>query len=99
MVYDDYELEKMQDQLVRRGLGELIVISLVGIGKTTFPTRIFNEPLIMSHFNVRAMITVSQEYQLRNLYLGLLHYTSSRSEGLDEKNDGELADLLQGRRY
>ncbi|KAK4356679.1 hypothetical protein RND71_025650 [Anisodus tanguticus] len=94
--YDD-ELEMLKDQLVR-GLGEMKVISLVGmggIGKTTFLTRVFNEPVIMSHFDVRAKITVSQEYHVRNLYLDLLHYTSSRSEELEEKNDGALADLLQ----
>ncbi|KAK6791991.1 hypothetical protein RDI58_011072 [Solanum bulbocastanum] len=71
----NYELEMLQDKLIR-GLEEMKVISLVGtgrIGKTTFTTRIFNESVITTHFDVRANIIVSQEYRVRNLYLGLLH--------------------------
>ncbi|MCD7471853.1 hypothetical protein HAX54_012594 [Datura stramonium] len=50
VVGSNYELEMLQDQLAR-GLGEIKLISLVGmgeIGKATFATRSFNEPVIMS---------------------------------------------------
>ncbi|KAH0679645.1 hypothetical protein KY284_020730 [Solanum tuberosum] len=53
-------------------------------------TRIFNESVITSHFDVLAKITVFQEYHVRNLYLGLFHYTSSSNEGLEENNDEAL---------
>ncbi|KAH0683116.1 hypothetical protein KY290_021705 [Solanum tuberosum] len=58
-------------------------------------TRIFNESVITSHFDVLAKITVFQEYHVRNLYLGLFHYTSSSNEGLEENNDEALVNLLQ----
>ncbi|KAK6774169.1 hypothetical protein RDI58_029408 [Solanum bulbocastanum] len=97
------ELEMMQDQLARGGR-ELEVVSIVGmggIGKTTLANKIYNDPFIMSHFDVRAKATVSQEYCAKNVCLSLLSSTSGKSN--EHQDDGQLADRLQkslkGRRY
>ncbi|PHU17602.1 hypothetical protein BC332_13297 [Capsicum chinense] len=71
-----------------------------GIGKTTLATKIYNDPYIMSRFDIRAKTFVSQEYCTRNVLLRLL---SSITDILSELTEGELADRLQktlkGRRY
>ncbi|PHT48369.1 hypothetical protein CQW23_12577 [Capsicum baccatum] len=71
-----------------------------GIGKTTLATKIYNDPYIMSRFDIRAKTFVSQECCTRNVLLRLL---SSITDILSELTEGELADRLQktlkGRRY
>ncbi|KAJ8528048.1 hypothetical protein K7X08_015499 [Anisodus acutangulus] len=90
MVGHEIEFEMMLDQLAR-GERELEVVSIIGmggIGKTTLATKLYSDPFIMSHFDIRAKATVSQEYCARNVLLGLLSSTS------DESYD-QLADRLQ----
>ncbi|KAH0774460.1 hypothetical protein KY290_011597 [Solanum tuberosum] len=98
MVGRENEFEMMLDQLARGGR-ELEVVTIVGMGgmgKTTLATKLYSDPYIMSRFDIRAKATVSQEYCVRNILLGLLSLTS------DEPDD-QLADRLQkhlkGRRY
>nr|AEW48209.1 disease resistance protein RGH5 [Solanum huancabambense] len=98
MVGRENEFEMMLDQLARGGR-ELEVVSIVGmggIGKTTLAAKLYSDPYIMSRFDIRAKATVSQEYCVRNVLLGLLSLTS-------DEPDYQLADRLQkhlkGRRY
>ncbi|KAH0709974.1 hypothetical protein KY284_011401 [Solanum tuberosum] len=106
MVGHENEFEMMQDQIAR-GSNELEVVSIVGmggIGKTTLANKVYSDPFIMSRFDIRAKITVSQEYCARNVLLGLLSSVSGKADELYEKqDDGQLADrlqkLLKGRRY
>uniref|UniRef100_M1B3A5 Resistance protein PSH-RGH6 n=1 Tax=Solanum tuberosum TaxID=4113 RepID=M1B3A5_SOLTU len=93
------EFEMMQDQLVR-GASELEVVSIVGmggIGKTTLANKIYNDSFIMSHFDVRAKATVSQEHCVRNVLLTLLSCISVKTDESDDKcqEDGQLAYRLQ----
>ncbi|KAH0774143.1 hypothetical protein KY290_011280 [Solanum tuberosum] len=90
------EFEMMQDQLVR-GASELEVVSIVGmggIGKTTLASKIYNDSFIMSHFDVRAKATVSQEHCVRNLLFTLLSCISVKTDESDDEcqEDGQLAD-------
>ncbi|XP_015165350.1 putative late blight resistance protein homolog R1A-10 isoform X2 [Solanum tuberosum] len=98
MVGRENEFEMMLDQLARGGR-ELEVVSIVGmggIGKTTLATKLYSDPYIMSRFDIRAKATVSQEYCVRNVILGLL-------PSISDEPDDQLADRLQkhlkGRRY
>ncbi|KAG5569938.1 hypothetical protein H5410_059704 [Solanum commersonii] len=76
-----------------------------GIGKTTLANKIYSDPFIMSHFDIRGKVTVSQEYCRENVLLGLLSSLSGMSshEFYEQQDDGELAEqlqkLLKGRRY
>ncbi|XP_055802455.1 putative late blight resistance protein homolog R1B-16 [Solanum dulcamara] len=98
MVGHETEFEMMQDQLVR-GERELEVVSIVGmggIGKTTLATKLYSDRCIMSRFDIRAKVTVSQEYCARNVLLGLL---SSTSDEPDDQLADRLQKLLKGKRY
>uniref|UniRef100_M1ADB8 Disease resistance protein Gpa2 n=1 Tax=Solanum tuberosum TaxID=4113 RepID=M1ADB8_SOLTU len=98
MVGRENEFEMMLDQLARGGR-ELEVVSIVGmggIGKTTLATKLYSDPYIMSRFDIRAKATVSQEYCVRNVILGLL---SSISNEPDDQLADRLQKNLKGRRY
>ncbi|XP_016468676.1 putative late blight resistance protein homolog R1B-16 [Nicotiana tabacum] len=105
MVGHNNELDLMLDHLTR-GSRELKVVSIVGmggIGKTTFATRIYYDPVIVSRFDTRPMVTVSQEFYVRRLLLGLLNSITSIPREICNESDGQLADRLRkglkGRRY
>ncbi|XP_055802629.1 putative late blight resistance protein homolog R1C-3 [Solanum dulcamara] len=98
MVGHETEFEMMLDQLAR-GERELEVVSIVGmggIGKTTLATKLYSDRCIMSRFDIRAKVTVSQEYCARNVLLGLL---SSISDEPDDQLADQLQKLLKGKRY
>ncbi|KAG8380045.1 hypothetical protein BUALT_Bualt07G0152700 [Buddleja alternifolia] len=103
MVGFDEDLGEMKDQLCG-GSSKLQVISLVGmggIGKTTLANNLFDDPLIVYHFHVRAWTTITQNYHVREILLGLVnslpHDKSCREteEGLAEF----LYKSLKGRKY
>ncbi|MCD7468340.1 hypothetical protein HAX54_006417 [Datura stramonium] len=98
MVGRETEFEMMLHQLASRKR-ELEVVSIVGmggIGKTTLATKLYSDPCIMSHFDIRAKATVSQEHSARNVLLGLL---SSKSDEPFDKLADRLQKLLKGGRY
>ncbi|KAH0710163.1 hypothetical protein KY290_011485 [Solanum tuberosum] len=98
MVGHENEFEMMLNQ-VAGGERELEVVSIVGmggIGKTTLATKLYSDPRIMSHFDILAKATVSQEYCVKNVLLALL---ASTSEEPDDQLADQLQKLLKGRRY
>ncbi|XP_055802612.1 putative late blight resistance protein homolog R1B-16 [Solanum dulcamara] len=98
MVGLETEFEMMLDQ-VAGGERELEVVTIVGmggIGKTTLATKLYSDPHIMSHFDILAKATVSQEHCVRNVLLALL---SSASEEPDDQLADQLQKLLKCKRY
>ncbi|KAH0706932.1 hypothetical protein KY289_012008 [Solanum tuberosum] len=98
MVGHENEFEMMLNQ-VAGGERELEVVSIVGmggIGKTTLATKLYSDPRMMSHFDILAKATVSQEYCVRNVLLALL---ASTSEEPDDQLADQLQKLLKGKRY
>ncbi|XP_069153970.1 putative late blight resistance protein homolog R1A-3 [Solanum lycopersicum] len=99
----DEEMESFQeamDQMKMQLLGgsrQLDVVSLVGmpgIGKTTLAEKIYNDPVITSHFDVRAQCRTTQVYSWRDLLLAILNGVLEPNDR-NEKEDGELADELR----
>ncbi|XP_073121360.1 putative late blight resistance protein homolog R1B-16 [Henckelia pumila] len=74
-----------------------------GIGKTTFAWKLFDDSLIVCQYDIRAWVTVSQEYQMREIFAGLLDSTNQLSSEIRKLSGGELADRLykslKGRKY
>lgn len=85
----DKDLEKIQEQLtgLPRSLKILTIVGMGGIGKSTLAKRVYDNPLIVYHFYVRAWITVSQDYHLRALLLDLLHCVTQLSDDVCAKYD------------
>lgn len=85
----DKDLEKFQEQLIGLpcNLNILTIVGMGGIGKSTLAKRVYDDPLIVYHFYVRAWITVSQGYQLRAVLLDLLHCVTQLSDDICAKYD------------
>ncbi|XP_009772441.2 putative late blight resistance protein homolog R1B-16 [Nicotiana sylvestris] len=106
MVGYNIEQANMMSQLTS-GSPELEVISVTGmggIGKSTFAKKLFSHPSILSFFDIRGWITVSENYSYRNMLLGLLIDANiGKEEDLDKKSNSDLAvclkQSLMGRRY
>ncbi|PIN16903.1 Apoptotic ATPase [Handroanthus impetiginosus] len=79
------------------------IIGMAGIGKTTFSRTLYHDPLVMHHFYVRAWVTVSQQYQLREMLLGILCCVANVSDEIYGKCNEELKEQvyrsLKGKRY
>ncbi|XP_049354570.1 putative late blight resistance protein homolog R1B-16 [Solanum verrucosum] len=95
--------EKMIHSLTR-GTNELDVIPIVGMGgqgKTTCARLLYNNKIIVSHFDVRAWCVISQTYNRKELLQDIFSQVIGFKVKVDEV--GELADMLRksllGKRY
>ncbi|XP_073295284.1 putative late blight resistance protein homolog R1A-3 [Primulina huaijiensis] len=70
------------------------IVGMGGIGKTTFARNLFDDSLIVYHFHVRAWVTVSQEYQMHEILLGLLDSMDKLNPDMRNVSSGELAERL-----
>ncbi|KAH6805038.1 hypothetical protein C2S51_029869 [Perilla frutescens var. frutescens] len=85
------------------GLQIIPVVGMGGIGKTTLATNVYKDAYIVQHFDVRAWISISQDYMERDIILALLQQIYSSNIEANELSAGELGNLLHkqlfGRRY
>ncbi|KZV44541.1 hypothetical protein F511_17447 [Dorcoceras hygrometricum] len=74
-----------------------------GISKTTLARHIFSNPLIVYHFDLHAWVTISQEYSVHEILLGLIKDTRVVAGEGEQLTDDELGlrlhKILFGRRY
>jgi len=81
------------------------IVGMGGIGKTTLARRIYEDASILSHFDHRAWVTISQEYNPRQVFQCLLHSLDpARASDNNGDSNYELAReqvyrLLKHRRY
>ncbi|PHT73237.1 hypothetical protein T459_24022 [Capsicum annuum] len=93
------EVVSADDENLRRNLcfsGEPKVLPIVGkggIGKTTLAKEVYNAACICSHFDVCAWATVSQQLDVKEILLSLLH--SIRDDKVFTNSEAKLADMLQ----
>nr|XP_027060900.1 putative late blight resistance protein homolog R1A-3 [Coffea arabica] len=68
------------------------IVGMPGLGKTTLAKKVYNDPLVTSHFYTRAWCTVSQVYHRKNLLLEILTCIHSKlPEKFSEMCEEDLA--------
>ncbi|KAL0446706.1 UNVERIFIED_CONTAM: putative late blight resistance proteinR1A-10 [Sesamum latifolium] len=85
----DKDLDKIKDQLtgLPYNLEILTIVGMAGIGKSTLAKIVYDDPLIVYHFYVRAWITVSQEYEVKNILIGLIRSVAQLTDDISAKYD------------
>ncbi|KAL0319417.1 UNVERIFIED_CONTAM: putative late blight resistance proteinR1A-10 [Sesamum angustifolium] len=106
MVGRDDVLNEIMDKLTRQQSDCRIIptVGMGGIGKTTLVRNVYENPLTVEYFDICAWVTVSQEYNTREILLELVcPKTKERKEALREIPDEGLGEMLYktlcGRRY
>ncbi|KAK4402248.1 putative disease resistance RPP13-like protein 3 [Sesamum angolense] len=101
------EANEMQLKYRLMGGGSKLEVSNCGhggIGKTTLARNLYKDRLVSFHFDVRAWATISQDYDVGKILLGLLRLaTRGPTYETLEMGNGELGERLYktlfGRRY
>ncbi|KAI3464226.1 hypothetical protein Pfo_020889 [Paulownia fortunei] len=71
------------------------LFGIAGIGKTTLAKEIFEDPLILGHFNRRAFVTIGPKYQLKEMLQGILAQVNPDIDEILTEGDEELAKYLK----
>ncbi|KAL2520264.1 Disease resistance RPP8-like protein 3 [Forsythia ovata] len=106
MVGLDDDIMKIKEWLTAEVLSNLETLSVVGmggIGKTTLTRKVYDDGFSVYRFHIRAWVSVSQEYNERELLLELLDSMKKPTDKLREKSFEQLAEYLyktlKGTRY
>ncbi|XP_051115816.1 putative late blight resistance protein homolog R1B-16 [Andrographis paniculata] len=76
------------------------IVGMGGIGKTTLAKKVYEDKYSMERFDVRIWITISQEYSVDEILLGLINDGKVERHGGNSDGPGEiLRKKLYGRRY
>ncbi|KAL3833231.1 hypothetical protein ACJIZ3_007967 [Penstemon smallii] len=90
------EMKLLKEHLVS-DLKELDVVSITGmpgLGKTTLAKKVYEDPLIASHFHFRAWCCVSQEYNKKDMLLDILSSVLELNNLIRRKSAEDLSVIL-----
>ncbi|KAL8526176.1 hypothetical protein ACS0TY_015411 [Phlomoides rotata] len=102
---DDVLINEVLDKLTGQqcGLQVIPIVGMAGIGKTTLARYIYENALIVERFDIRAWVTISQEYSRGNILQVLCQDTKGGNLDLSEISEDEVGEILYkhlwGRRY
>ncbi|CAL5188907.1 unnamed protein product [Lathyrus oleraceus] len=77
------------------------IVGLGGLGKTTLAQLIFNHDKVVSHFELRIWVCVSEDFSLKRMTRAIIESTSGHAcAEMDlDPLQRKLQDLLKGKRY
>ena len=99
------DVEAVKGKLLEGAMERVVVAiwGMGGLGKTTLAKKVYNDRDIQNHFCYRAWVYVSQEYNIRELLLGIANCVTTLTDEQKRKNENELGEevykCLQGKRY
>ncbi|PWA35308.1 NB-ARC domains-containing protein [Artemisia annua] len=81
----DQDVKLIRDQLVQdqKQLDVVSIVGMGGLGKTTLANKVFNDPYVMYHFQVRAWVTVSHTYEKSDLLIQILASIGSELDSVE----------------
>ncbi|XP_042033108.1 putative late blight resistance protein homolog R1A-3 [Salvia splendens] len=109
LVRFDYDIAQMMDRIINYSYSNLQILPIVGmggIGKSTLARLIYDDPAIIEHFDIRAWVTISQDYSIPCIVSQLLASVKGRVDrvGRDslkgiQAEEEDIYKTLSGRRY
>ncbi|KAJ9678203.1 hypothetical protein PVL29_022942 [Vitis rotundifolia] len=99
------DVEAVKGKLLEGAMERVVVAiwGMGGLGKTTLAKKVYNDTDVQHHFSCRAWVYVSQEYNIRELLLGIANCVTTLTDEQKRKNENELGEevykCLQGKRY
>ncbi|KAH6769442.1 hypothetical protein C2S51_014778 [Perilla frutescens var. frutescens] len=86
-----------------RNLRVIPIVGMGGIGKTTLAKIVYDDPLTVQQFDIRAWVTLSQDYNadviLSSLLASMKNFDKEGSERSSELVGEKVFKILKGRRY
>ncbi|KAL3813626.1 hypothetical protein ACJIZ3_014894 [Penstemon smallii] len=81
VLLDENFMNQMKEQLVTEDsrLKVLPIVGMGGIGKTTLAKALLDDPFVVGRFDIRAWVTISQQYRIKDVVENLLKDINVRS--------------------
>ncbi|XP_049397403.1 putative late blight resistance protein homolog R1A-3 [Solanum stenotomum] len=86
----------LRQQLTRgsKALSVIAIVGMPGVGKTTLAKTVYNDPSIISHFDIRVFLHISQKYESRQLLIQILRDITGQNDTLDKRSFSDLSEML-----
>ncbi|XP_042039372.1 putative late blight resistance protein homolog R1A-10 isoform X2 [Salvia splendens] len=91
------EVEMLRQRLLDpdSGLKVICIVGMAGIGKTTLAKEVCKDTYIEDKFELRLVVTIGEDYQLKELLLAILSQVLKASEVKKEETVHELGNRLK----
>lgn len=92
----------LSDPCQQRGVFSVVpIVGMGGVGKTTLVQHVYNDKVVLSHFDLRAWVCASQDFDVIRITRAIIEGFSGESCCLTELNvlQEVVVDKLKGRRF